>query len=264
MKKLLLTLLMLFASTAFAEKNENNSIAINDNLTIASKTLQEENKNEHYKIIANYPQIEGEPLPPAAIRFNELVAKLAKAEMDKFKRYMKINAPNLQFIPESTQSNELYVAYKAELIRANKQTLISINLSTEGMTAGAAHPYHTTQTLNYDFTTSKVVTLKDLFKPRSNYLNLISKYAINKLEPDMHDKKWLAQGAGPQEKNYKNWNLQADGILFTFNEYQIQAYSYGQPTVKIPYTKLKSIISSTSTIHACVKDTNNCEAITKT
>lgn len=261
MKKLLFTLLMIFASSVFAEQNENNAININENLIMTSKTQQEENKNDHYKILAHYPQIQGEPLPPSAIRFNEQILKLVKAEVDKFKRYMKINAPNLQFIPESTRNNELFVDYKAELIKAKKQNLISINLSTEGMTAGAAHPYHSTQTLNYNYNTSKVVALKDLFKPHSNYLVLISKYAVNKLKPDMNDKKWLSQGAQPKEQNYKNWNLQADGILITFNEYQIQAYNYGKLTVKIPYENLKSIIPSNSAIFVCLKNTENCESI---
>jgi hypothetical protein len=42
-------------------------------------------------------------------------------------------------------------------------------------------------------------------------------------------------------ENYAVWNLSAEGLVITFNEYQVAAYAVGPQVVVIPFTALKDI-----------------------
>jgi len=69
----------------------------------------------------------------------------------------------------------------------------------------------------------------------------------------------VTQGTKPESKNFKNWNLQADSILITFDEYQVAPYVYGTQEVEIPYSVLEKILSAKSPIADCAKDSKNCQ-----
>jgi hypothetical protein len=56
------------------------------------------------------------------------------------------------------------------------------------------------------------------------------------------------EGATPTEENYRSWNVASDGILITFDPYQIAPYAVGQQSVMVPYTVLKDVIQNDSPI----------------
>lgn len=172
----------------------------------------------------------------------------------QFKNYVKADMPHMQTLPESVKHNTLSIDYDIETIKPPHQTYISVRLSMEGMQAGRAHPYHQHQTLNFDLTTGKLLELKDLFKPRSNYLAVLAKQANKSLNAKLQDKMMINDGTAPTEKNYQLWNLESDGILITFDEYQVAPYVDGAQEVAIPYSQLSSLLKVKSPLLACVKE----------
>src|SRR5262249_43835062 len=119
---------------------------------------------------------------------------------------------------------------------------LSIKFQTEGYLAGAAHPYHMVYVLNYDLEHGQDIALSDLFLPNANYLETISNYCAAQLATRDIDFKDFSQGADPKPENYKNWNISSDGLLITFDEYQVAPYSAGPQTVSVPYSELKALI----------------------
>jgi hypothetical protein len=107
--------------------------------------------------------------------------------------------------------------------------------------AGAASGHVSSRSLYYDLSQGKQLALSDLFIPNSNYLDLISNYCSNQIRNELGDA-FSPEGAAPTLENYKNWTVTIDGILITFEQYQVGPGAAGNPAVEVPYDELNSVI----------------------
>jgi hypothetical protein len=113
-----------------------------------------------------------------------------------------------------------------------------------GYSDGAAHPYHFSRTVTFNLATGQDVTLDQLFLAGSDYLQIfsdVSKAELSTRDIGFNDEVF-ASGADPLPVNYQNWNITADGLLITFDEYQVAPYAAGPQTVTLPYSALKDVI----------------------
>ncbi len=242
-------------ATTPVDEAETEAVIINNHLKVTSKTQNEEDQTLNYTLNATYPQITGtSPLPAAATNFNQQIIRLVTAEIDQFKNSVKRDLPHMQTLPESVRHNSLRIDYDVDVIHPNPLSIVSVRLNIEGMQAGRAHPFHVYRVLNFDLSHNKELALCDLFKPKANFLNTLSKYSSEKLTASLKDKWMIANGAKANQANYKNWNIQADSILITFDEYQVAPYTNGPQEVEIPFSELKNIFSPQALIISSVKD----------
>ena len=233
-------------ATVPADDHGDEITPINSSLNAIPQLQHEENQEAHYTIDTKYPQISGKALPASAQKFNQQVAELVNQEIVRFKKFLKEDAVHMQTLPEDMKHNTLTIDYDIDVIHPNKQPVISVRLAAEGMQAGRAHPYHSYRTLNFDLSTGKVLALNDLFKPKTNYLKVFAKYSTQKLNQTLKEKFMITNGTAPDIKNYKTWNIQPEGILITFDEYQVAPYVEGAQEVEIPFSELKNIIAPNS------------------
>ena len=108
---------------------------------------------------------------------------------------------------------------------------------------GAAHPGLNSMTLNYDLGQGKELALADLFLPNANYLEAISKYSIAELSEQPFFDSSSSNGAQPTPENYRNWNITPNGLMITFDEYQVAPYAAGPQQVRVPYSELRDLIN---------------------
>ena len=136
--------------------------------------------------------------------------------------------------------------------------VLSLEFQLTSYGAGAAHPNSSTKTMNFRLHPSMEFELHDLFKPSSNYLDLLSRYCVADLhrqqpqrwsdpaaraeqlknEPDI----WILSGAGPQYRNFERLSLRKHGVVIHFDPYQIDCYAAGKFEVFIPSYKLASVL----------------------
>lgn len=197
--------------------------------------IREANRRLRYTIKARYPQAIG-VRDTRLTRLNQEIRSLITREVNGFKKDFQR--------PEEPMGGGSYydVAYSVELA-ANE--LVSIAFGISSFYEGAAHPQHNSLAFNYDLKNGKRLRLSDLFKPNSNYLPLISDYAIAALKKELSpdpDLDWIQNGAGPKEENYRSWNLTRAGLKVTFDPYQVASYAEGEHVVVIPYAVLKNVI----------------------
>jgi hypothetical protein len=273
MKKLarLLILALLFSGYCIAEselpapnydiadEKPVETISLSSHEEIVATKNHEEDLAVPYTIDVNYPEISGDNLSIEAKEFNRLVSDLVSKNVQQFKKYVKADMPHMQTLPESVKHNSLLIDYDVDVIKPAKHIILSVRLNIEGMQAGRAHPYHQHQVLTFDLSKNKIITLKDIFKPHANYLNLFAKYANKTLNAKLQDKWMINEGTAPIAKNYQLWNLESDDILITFDEYQVAPYAAGPQEVEIPYSELSAVIAATSPIAPCLKDSKGCE-----
>jgi hypothetical protein len=114
---------------------------------------------------------------------------------------------------------------------------VSIRYSVFHYGAGAAHPNHYTRVANYQRMPLISLELEDIFMPDRTFLGELSAYCIRRLtqeksEPEPSER--ILAGAGPEAKNFRNFNLTPDGLLLTFDEYQVGCYAEGAHHVFVP------------------------------
>ena len=195
---------------------------------------EEDSQSPVYKITTQTPSLTGSD--DARVKnFNaETIALVTKAVADFKQNVAGMNLPSV------SEGSSFDVQYE---LLSPPGNIFSLKFDLEGYISGAAHPYHGSRTVNYDLEKGTDLTLAGLFLPNSAYLQTISTYCAAQLKArDIGFDTGFTQGADPTPDNYRNWNITADGLLITFDEYQVAAYAAGPQTVTIPYSELKTLI----------------------
>jgi hypothetical protein len=209
-------------------------------LKLDERKEERENKKLRYEIDTAMPQLAGAG-DARVEKFNQAVTNLVAPRTGEFKKVVdetaREEAAAKQDAKSSLPPNSLSVSY--EVTAANKD-FISVLFSFHEY-LGGAHPNTITESFNYDLNRNAPVSLADLFTPNSNYLKVISDYAIKELKK-LDTVSGVENGAGPKIGNFHSWNITPTGLKITFDPYQVGPYAAGAHEVLVPYSVLKPII----------------------
>jgi hypothetical protein len=186
-----------------------------------------------YTMKAQIPALQGNN-DTRVTNFNNEMAQLTQEEIAKFKDNARV-AYSTPGSPGSSYDQQ----YKLLSAPGN---LLSLKFDIYIYIDGAAHPTTHSRVVNYDLEAGANVMLEQLFLPGSNFLDLIANYCIAQLKTREIGFEAFSSGAQPLLENYGNWNITPDGLMITFDEYQVAAYAAGPQEVVVPYTELKSVI----------------------
>lgn len=223
-------LMFLFSACLFAQ-----------NYTIEYKNIKKKDKKKNYELSITYSQIKGSGTE-GETGFNKLMEQTCKAQADSFKVWM-----NDWETPKDFKEGSFYELSDTVLYRDSK--IVSTLFYEFSYFAGAAHPNNYNFSFNYDLKKNREIKLSDLFK--GDYLNKLSQISIDEISkikkeyaPDYDPKNddMLIWGTGPDEKNFKAFNITKEFFQITFPTYQAASYAEGPQTVEIPYSRLKEII----------------------
>jgi hypothetical protein len=201
--------------------------------SLVSHPFQEKGENPPYTINAEIPYLQDSTLE-AVEPFNQLVEALVREDIDRFRSSVLQSATN----PPISVGSSYDLRYDQLAPEGN---LISLKFTISSYFDGAAHPGEQILTFNYDLSGEKQLNLGQLFKPGSDYLNQIAAYCKGQLS--QRDIGYSESGADATSENYRNWNITADGLLITFDMYQVAAGAAGSQTVLVAYADLKSMIN---------------------
>jgi hypothetical protein len=212
------------------------SVPLSQQVTLVSLPFDETNQGPNfptYTITSQTPQLTGSDDPRVLVfnqRLNDLIAK----ELDMWRQ-------NFQQLPVTPLSNGSSLDVKYRLV-SQTGDLWSFKFDFSFYADTAAHPGLYSMTLNYDLASGRELALGDLFLPNSNYLEAVSKYCIAELSKQPFFEGPFTEGANPSLENYRNWNITPDGLMITFDTYQVGPGAAGPQSVTVPYAELKSLI----------------------
>jgi hypothetical protein len=209
-----------------------DTIDLGDGRWIATHSLLEQNQTLSYTLQAQWPVIEG-VVTPQIEQFNLAAHQLVS---DTLTGFAKEAPPPL---PETT-GNFCYVNYR--VINASNG-LLSILFDVSTYTGGA-HPNTVHIPLNFDLNTGQALTYADVFKPGVDAVATLAAIATDELTRT--SRLMFPDGAEPRPENYQVWNFDFNGLLITFDQYQVMPYAAGPQTVAIPYFELKDALNSAS------------------
>ena len=122
--------------------------------------------------------------------------------------------------------------------------ILSVVVEVSVYYAGAAHPGHYAITIVWDAERGRALKLRDVFRARSDWTEVLSRESIATLERDlgeMADPAWIAEGAGPLPQNFSRWGLVEEGLVLFFDPYQVAPYAAGPQIVTIPRAALAEV-----------------------
>jgi hypothetical protein len=209
-------------------------VLISQQVTLIQQPYTETNQTPPFTITSQTPQLTGSDDPRLAA-FNQRLTALVSNEVDIFRQsFLQNTAPTVN------NGSSLNVTYK---LVSQINDIWSFKFDVSFYADGAAHPGLNSATLNYDLGQGKELTLADLFLPGSNYLKAISAYCSAELSKQPFFDAPFSEGAQPTLENYRNWNIAPDGLMITFDEYQVAPYAAGPQTVVVPYNVLQAVIN---------------------
>jgi len=209
-------------------------ILLSQQVTLVSQPSSETNQTPPFTITSQMPQLTGSD-DPRVIAFNQRLNELVTMEVDIFRQSFLQNTA-----PIVTNGSFVDVTYT---LTSQQADIWSFKFDVHFYSDGAAHPGSYSITLNYDIAQGRELALADLFLPSSNYLEAISTYCIAELSKQPFFEGPFAEGAQPTPENYRNWNIATDGLMITFDEYQVAPYAAGPQKVTIPYHELQGLIN---------------------
>lgn len=186
-----------------------------------------------YELELEFPQFKAEY--EEINQINVLQRSRAIGEMLEFRRLRLYTDP----LPENWQKLATSINMLSESFEISCFTsgVTSIRYSIFRYGAGAAHPNHYTQVANFQLSPLIPLELRDIFMSDGLFLERLSAYCIKELtkgKGETEPSECILEGAGPELKNYCNFNLAKDGFLVKFDEYQVGSYAEGAYHVFVP------------------------------
>ncbi len=203
-------------------------------LLLVSHTLTDSSGNPQYTLMVHYPQFDGAGTPQLQA-FNQFSEQKARDLLNTYQTQLA-NQPG-------TPDPNFYPSFMEATYQVTNGTdgLLSILYTVADYWSGAAHPNQYARVLNFNLIVGQEIALADLFLPGSNFLQVISDYCVADLKNQ--DRLMFEAGALPTTDNYQNWNITPQGLLISFDPYQVGPYAMGPSSVTIPYTDLKQILN---------------------
>jgi len=211
----------------------STDIPLSGQVTLVSQPYIETSQDPAYTMTAQIPQLSGSDDPRVGA-FNQMLNEMVQKEIDVFRTEFT-RGP---FFDVSVASS-LEVSY--ELV-SQYDDIWSIKFYYLFYNNGAAHPGDFSHTVNYDLNAGRELALEDLFLPGSNYLETISNYCITELSKQPFFDGSFSTGADPTTDNYRNWNIAPEGLVITFDTYQVAPGAAGPQVVAIPFEQINLII----------------------
>jgi hypothetical protein len=185
-----------------------------------------------------YPQFREGILGAAASGVNQHVVRYVT---DAIQRFIEA-AADLTPTP-SSPSWYLQSSFSVSIIRG---ALISIRFALTSYTGGM-HGAHWTEPFNAWTRPVRAFGIDEIFTDPAAGTGALSNYAITRLLDPAEGgggraEHWVREGAGPDAKNFRSFNLTSRGILLTFDEYQVGSYAEGASEVHVPYDEISELL----------------------
>lgn len=212
------------------------SQGLSGSLTLTEVRKSDKNKSQRYEMKTSLPRLVGDDKKTVEA-FDLAVDNLISDSIQEFRTFVADEAKRTAEDPglrDSMPPNFLEIDHS--VISSNRR-YISILFSFHSYTGGA-HPNTFTRALNFDLEKRALISLDDLFKP--GYLKVVSDYCVAELgKLKIGDADWIGKGAGPDRVNFKSWNIAPEGLMITFDAYQVASYAEGPQEVVVPFAVLK-------------------------
>lgn len=123
-------------------------------------------------------------------------------------------------------------------IRTNERGILSLTFGNYTMAYPAAHGLTIIKSLTFDINTGQIYSLKDLFKPESNYVKILSDIVARQIKERNIDTLGDFEGISPDQYYY----VADKCLVLYFQLYDITPYAFGFPFFPVSVYEIQDII----------------------
>jgi len=142
-------------------------------ITLTPTSSEDDGQSPAYKITTQTPSLAGSDDARVKAFNAEMTALVTKAVADFKKNMADMNVPSV------SAESSFDVRYK---LLSPPGNLFSLKFEMEGYVSGMAHPYHLSETVNYNLQQGTDISIADLFLLDSTYLQTIATYCAAQLK----------------------------------------------------------------------------------
>ncbi|WP_127540046.1 WG repeat-containing protein [Paenibacillus illinoisensis] len=187
--------------------------------------VREEKYKPNIDYLVYYPQVEG---------LTDQAAQLA----------LNLKLRNLSQVKPIPPDQKLDYSYTGDFdITFYQQQLLQLQLTGYNYPFGAAHGMPTMIYAIINLSSGQLYELKDLFKPNSDYVKVLSQIVGDQIKNDPQYSYVFPdtyEGISPDQPFF----VTADALHLYFNPYEIAPYAAGFPTFTIPFVQIRDIINT--------------------
>ncbi len=209
--------------------------------SIGGKEVNENFMQNRYKVQGSIPYFLHKHTGEPDQLINDIVDNFIHQEKTKWEKSMDENLQQDEFLYNPMLWIEFETLYLSKE-HASIRMFFSIDL-------GGAHPNQYSKSLTIDLEKKTQMSIQDLFLTQSNYLITLSKIVQKKLPKILEenniylDPLWVQQGTDPVMENYQNICIIPEGLLITFDPYQVASYGDGIQSIEIPFSELRNVLA---------------------
>lgn len=257
------------------KKTEKKPVDVSRFMSVKIKRTNQESKFS-LKINVEYPQLKNAK-NPQEIKFNQYVKKQVDEQIKDFNDFL-VNEKLKEVTVKNKLEFEINLYYTVDYFSDN---FTSVVMNWNGY-SGYLNMDYFPSTINFDKKNGKVVEQRDIFEDDVNYLEKLSELSRKTLKrtclscgcgnginagdslPEhlieeaerknqnvntdanskiyYQDSLFFEEGTKPEEDNFRNWSITAEGLKITFGEYQVGPGCIGIIDIVIPFGDLQPIL----------------------
>lgn len=210
---------------AVLQEVKENSITID--------TKREASETKTLKLTLQYPEIKGLDNTDVQNKLNALFAKLAGEAKSRGKE-----------IEGYIGTDEIARGIKAEVyfnyqVKYNRNGLLSVAF-TDYQYSGGAHGITIQSSYTFDLNTGTELELKDLFKPGSDYVSIISEEVKRQME-----ERGMSVLLAPFNsiKGDQGFFLSNNAVVVYFQAYEYLPYAFGIPEFAVDFRSMEGLLN---------------------
>lgn len=207
-------------------------------LKLVPEQVQLKSERLGYDIDVSYPQILGTPYTDET-KIRKVNQHIKDAAVKLYQ--WPLNPTGQMSLHDQARSgirNTVNFTYQVGLAT---DSFLSVHFIGYSHNAGTNQQIQDSFTMNYDLSAGKHLKLSEIFKPRSKYLEFISRYCINELK--QYERKLFLEKLAPAAENFNTWQITSNGITFNFHGCRVAHCAEGELTVQIPFAELKPMLN---------------------
>ena len=220
MKEYLVWFILFFILLVTLISVKNNNFTSIQQTSGAEYIIVENNSDLNYAVYAKYPQFKLNNLNnyQTQIHINQLLIDIATEQITSFKNEVSLSRD------ANNYTNKLkFMLFITHTTEPTGSSIISVPFEVSIFNATYRSKTYNL-TFNYDILEDKMLMLEDLFKPDSDYLQILSKMARDDLKKQFKDSSFwplIEKGTEPEEENFKIFSLNTDSLFLFFNSPQV-------------------------------------------
>lgn len=229
-----------------ALKPEESIVAFGDGWRFEKETITKQLTKTKFRTEIEYPRLIGKSNNALQARkFNEAMRKFISEEsggaLEDVRDVEKEKS-------EYWRNVEEYFVLDYDIAFASND-FISVEFAVATYSWGAAHPIDYSLVFNFDLQHGKLLSLKDIFKPRSNYLSVLSGYCQSDLESRLKTENLYAvftEYLEPKTENFETIAVTRKGLKILLGECKVTPCAAGTQSVTVPFEVVKDVLNPQS------------------